>query len=239
MKRRRPSTWIVLLDSRSRQPGTTISNPTFQLTHPLGNVSSCRVRCVQFANVLHNIDSTHNVVGLVGKNKGVVPPGFYTPNTLVDSINSFGIGIGISVTYTPASNALHWDVGDGVIDTQNSSMRETLGLNVGQVYTGSFTTTLFMASPMNIDFVSPQLQTSNYSYSGRDTRRDTNRQPLVSVPVLNGHGQMSVYMPTTLHDVHIGGGQFGQLEFTVVDSLTGRELNEMSHWSMQLEFFCE
>jgi hypothetical protein len=140
------------------------------------------------------------------------------------------------MVYVPANNTLQWDVGDGVVDVSNSSLRETLGLQQGLTYTSTFTTRLFLAAPMNIDFISPQLQTSYYSYSGR-AERESNVQPLISVPVLSGYGQMSVYLPSTLTQLDTGGTQFGQLNFKVVDSLTGDDLTEIGHWSMQIECY--
>jgi hypothetical protein len=191
------------------------------------------VKYVQFANTLFNVRDGQNVLGLIGLDKGIVPPAFYTPSELVALINSFGIGI--SITYVQASNSLQWDVGDGVVDMTNSSLRETLGLQTGQTYTKIFTTGLFLAAPMNVDFISPQLQTSYYSYSGRE--RATNTQPLITVPVNSGYGAMCVYQPSTLASLDAGGIQFAQLNFRVCDSLTGDELPEIGHWSMQIECF--
>jgi hypothetical protein len=192
------------------------------------------MKYVQFANTLFNVRDGQNVLGLVGLDQGIVPPAFYTPSELVALINSFGIGI--SLTYVQASNSLVWDVGTGVVDTINSSLCDTLGLQTGQTsYTGTFTTGLFLAAPMNVDFISPQLQTSYYSYSDRE--RATNTQPLITVPVLSGYGSMCVYQPSTLALLDAGGVQFSQLDFRVCDSLTGNMLPEIGHWSMQLECF--
>ena len=235
MKRnRQANSFVIMLDSRSRQTGTTIHNPTFNLTKPLSNVNTIRVKYVQFANTLFNIKDGQNVLGLVGLDQGIVPPAFYTPSELVTLINSFGIGI--SLAYAQSSNSLIWDIGDGFLDVPNSSLRDTLGLQMGQTsYTGTFTTGLFLAAPMNVDFISPQLQTSYYSYSGRE--RATNTQPVITAPVLSGYGTMCVYQPSTLASLDTGGTQFAQLDFRVCDSLTGDEIPEIGHWSMQIEVF--
>ena len=53
----------------------------------------------------------------------------------------------------------------------------------------------------------------------------------------NGFKNMNVYLPSSLPTLHVGGTQFAQLDFKVVDSLTGSELTEIGHWSMQIECY--
>ena len=235
MKRTRRSaqSYVVCLDSRSRMPGTTLYEPTFQLTKPISHATTARVKCVQFANTLWNVTDTSNTIALAGLATGKVTPGYYTAEELLAVINGFGIGI--SLTYVPQRNALLWNVGEGVVDVASSTMREALGLEVGRFYTGEFQTKLFLASPMNVDFVCAQLQSTCYTYSGR--QRESNTQALISVPVLAGYGDMVLYMPTTLANLDVGGTQIASLDFRVVDSMTGNLIREFSHWSMQIEVF--
>jgi hypothetical protein len=234
MKRtRQANSFIILLDSRTRQTGTTVSSPTFNLTKPISNVTTARVRSVQFTNNLFNIDGNHNKIGLVNLQGLEISPGFYSPSQLIQQINESGIGI--SLTYVSENNTLLWDTGNGVVDVTQSSMAQTLGLQQGSTYTGTFTTTLFLASPMNVDFVCDQLGNSTYSYSGRV--RESNIQPLISCPVVVGYGNMNVFIPPVLSTLDIGGTSLSQLNFKIVDSLDGRELKELGHWSMQIEVF--
>jgi hypothetical protein len=231
MKRGRDKSFVVLLDSRSRDDGSSIYAPTFHLTKPICNVSHVRVKCVQFANTLFNVREGHNTIGLVGGVLGIVQPGYYTPSELTTVIN--GLSIGVTLAYD--GSMLQWNVGTGTIDVTNSTLRTTLELQHGQTYTGTFQTRLFLASPMNVDFICSELQTSYYSYSGRE--RATNTQPLVSVPVLSGHGSMSFFLPTTLTPLDTGGLSFAQLSFLLCDSWTGEPLTDIGHWSMQIECF--
>ena len=231
MKRRADKSFVVLLDSRSRQDGTTTHAPTFHLTQALCGVSHVRVKSVQFANTLYNMRQGHNQIALTNGVVGIIPPAYYTPSELVDTIN--GLAIGIALTYT--GSVLQWDTGVNVLDVSNTTARETLEIQIGQLYTGVFQTRLFLASPMNADFVCAQLQTSYYSYSGRG--RDSNVQPLISVPVLSGHGSMSFFLPVNLTPLDTGGMSFNQLNFQVLDSWTGDPLTEIGPWSMQIECY--
>jgi hypothetical protein len=222
-----------MLDSRTRQNGTTVSNPTFNLTQPISNVTTARVRSIQFTNNLFNIDENHNKIGLVGLQGLEITPGFYSPSQLIQKINDSGIGI--SLTFVPENNTLLWDTGDGVVDLVTSSMAQILGLQQGSTYTGNFVTTLVLASPMNVDFVCNQLGNSTYSYSGRV--RENNIQPLISCPVVVGYGNMNIFIPPVLSHLDIGGTSLSQLNFKIVDSLDGREIKELGHWSLQIECF--
>ena len=222
MKRNREHSFVICCDSRSREPGSTVYMPTFQLTKPLAQISHARVKCVQFANTLFNVDENHNV--FVSDVTVVVPPGFYSPQALIDLIPG--------ATYVAETNKIQWNV-TASIDLQQTSLRETLGLT--STTTGVFETQLFLASPMNVDFICPQLQSSYYTYSGRV--RSENTQPLIQVPVLSGFSQMVVYNPMPQATLDMGGTTLSQLNFKVCDALDGRVLTELSHFSIQIECF--
>jgi len=231
MKRGRDKSFVVLLDSRSREAGSSIHAPTYYLTKPICGVSHVRVKSVQFANTLHNVRDGHNTIAVVDGLTGIVPVGYYTPTELISTVNN--LSIGITLAYN--GSMLQWDLGGKSIDVINSSLRTTFELQPDQTYTGLFQTRLFLASPMNVDFVYAELQTSYYSYAGRE--RSTNRQPLVSVPVLSGHGSMSFFLPTTLTPLDTGGLSFAQLSFLLCDSWSGDPLTDIGHWSMEIECF--
>jgi hypothetical protein len=156
-------------------------------------------------------------------------PGFYTPAALVSELDSI---TGVSVSLNPVNNDLLWDLGTSFIDTDATTLSETLGLQRGADYTGTFTTKLFLASPMNIDFICNQLTSTYNVYTGQQRQRT---QPFVSVPVTSGFGSMVVYAPSSLYNIDLMGTNIGQLDFRVCDSMTGRELSELSHWSIELE----
>lgn len=91
---------------------------------------------------------------------------------------------------------LNWTLGVGVsIVAIATTMREILGLTINSNYTSTFSTQLYLASPMNIDFISSQITDTNgyVVYSGRD--RTMNNQPFFIAPVIEGYGNMCVYSP--------------------------------------------
>ena len=159
-------------------------------------------------------------------------PGFYIPAEFVALLQTI-----CTVTYN--AGKLNWTLGAGVsITTQSTTMREILGLTLNSTYTGTFTTQLYLASPMIIDFISSQITDTNgyVVYSGRD--RTMNTQPFCIVPVTEGYGNMCVYSPYNMHDIQMGNGSLAQLDFLLCDNNSGRVLKELSHWSILLEVDC-
>ena len=80
---------------------------------------------------------------------------------------------------------LNWTLGVGVsIVAIATTTREILGLTINSNYTSTFSTQLYLASPMNIDFISSQITDTNgyVVYSGRD--RTMNNQPFFIAPGL-------------------------------------------------------
>jgi hypothetical protein len=97
-----------------------------------------------------------------------VQSGFYGPTELVTRLQTICV-----VTYDRGK--LNWTLGAGVsIVTIATIMREILGLALNS--TGTFSTQLYLASPMNIDFISSQIIDTN-GYSGRDS--PMNNQPFL------------------------------------------------------------
>jgi hypothetical protein len=113
------------------------------------------------------------------------------------------------------------------ITTQSTSttMREILGLTLNTTYTGTFNTQLYLASSMNIDFISSQIVDTNgyIVYSGRD--RSMNTQPFFICPVTEGYDNMCG--PYNMHDIQMGNGSLAQLEFfKICDNNSGRVTKE-------------
>jgi hypothetical protein len=155
-------TFQLILDSRTRT-SNNVYNATFQLTKPISRVNKVRVKHVQFANTLYNIGDGENTL-VLSTGTLIIPPGFYTPTELVALLHAICV-----VTYN--AGKLNWTLGAGVsITTQSTTMREILGLTLNTTYTGTFITQLYLASPMNIDFISSQITDTNgyVVYSGRD-----------------------------------------------------------------------
>jgi hypothetical protein len=223
-------TFQLILDSRTRT-SNNVYNATFQLTKPISRVQKVRVKHVQFANTLYNVADGENTL-VLSTGTLVIPPGFYSPVELVALLQTI-----CAVTYNLGK--LTWTLGTGVsIVTATTTMREILGLTLNNTYTNTFTTQLYLASPMNMDFISSQITDSqNYVvYSGRE--RTMNNQPFFITPVTEGFGKMCIYSPYNMHDIQIGNGSLSQLDFLMCDSNSGRVLTELSHWSMLLEVDC-
>ena len=102
------------------------------------------------------------------------------------------------------SNSRHYRL--SIINLHQKLTRGILGLTLNTTYTGTFITQLYLASPMNIDFISSQITDTNgyIVYSGRD--RPVNNQPFFICPVTEGYGQMCVYSPYNIHDIQMGNG---------------------------------
>ena len=222
-------TFQLILDSRTRT-SNNVYNATFQLTKPISRVNKVRVKHVQFANTLYNIGDGENTL-VLSTGTLIIPPGFYTPTELVALLQAICV-----VTYN--AGKLNWTLGAVSITTQSTTMREILGLTLNTTYTGTFITQLYLASPMNIDFISSQITDTNgyIVYSGRD--RTMNTQPFFICPVTEGYGNMCVYSPYNMHDIQIGNGSLSQLDFLICDNNSGRVLKELSHWSILLEVDC-
>ena len=223
-------TFQLILDSRTRT-SNNVYNATFQLTKPISRVKTVRVKHVQFANTLYNVADGENTL-VLSTGTLTMPPGFYTPTEFVTLLQTI-----CSVTYN--SGRLTWALGAVSIVVAATTMREILGLTQNSTYTNTFTTQLYLASPMNTDFISSQItDTQGYIvYSGRDRPR-ANNQPFFIAPVTEGNGKMCMYSPYNMHDIQIGNGSLSQLDFLICDNNSGRVLTELSHWSMLLEVDC-
>ena len=136
-------TFQLILDSRTRT-ANNVYNATFQLTKPISRVHSVRVKHVQFANTLYNVGDGENRIVLSTGASLIVPPGFYSPAELVALLQTI-----CTVTYN--AEKLNWTLGAVSIVILSTTMREILGITLN--LTGTFTSPLYLASPMNIDFI--------------------------------------------------------------------------------------
>ena len=120
---------------------------------------------------IYNVPNGENVLFLSTGASLTVTPGFYIPAEFVALLQ----------TICPVTYKLNWTLGAGVsITTQSTTMREILGLTLNTTYIGTFNTQLYLASPMNIDFICSQItDTQGYIvYSGRERPR-ANNQPFL------------------------------------------------------------
>ena len=223
-------TYTLCLDTRTRVEGE-MWNPTFQLSKPISRIKSVRIRCVQFGNTLYNISEGENVLHMQSGSSVVLQPGFYRADELITKLRLI-----VNVTYDSTTGLLTWNIQNDTINFTLTTLQEILGLN-GQVSTGLFVTRLFLASPMNVDFVSPQLMDSSgavvYGYRSSD-----NYQPFCVVPITSGYNVMNVYLPMHMPSLQLGNASLSTLSVVCLDNEDGRILKEMAHWSMIIEVDC-
>jgi hypothetical protein len=110
----------------------------------------------------------------------------------------------VNVTKVKETGLLEWNLGADYIDVQKTSLRD--GLKLYGVYRGQFTSRLFLAGTMNVDFNCNQL-TDSSGYVVHATRQERpNFQPLVNVPITAGYGVI-VYDPKCMPSIALGRGQ--------------------------------
>jgi hypothetical protein len=231
------------LDSRSRDTHTLTYAPTFSLTRTICNVKQVRVKHVQIANTIHNIRADFNDQISISVDAGVtfetytyLTPGFYSGVRLVASLNTFLQGLsGLSgvVTLDAANSKLNWSLPDNVlVDGRASTTRDILGLN-DEVYDGTYETLLFLAAPMSISFVCPQLQSTYNVFSSQ--HRMARIEPFLTLPLVSGYNTMEYFAPRQMFTIELGKQTLSTLDFRVVDTISGTLLTELSQWSMELE----
>jgi hypothetical protein len=185
---------------------------------------------VQFGNTLYNIKQGKNVLSMLSGSSVVLSPGFYRADELITKLRLI-----VDVVFDSTTGLLTWNIQGDSINFVHTTLQEILGLS--QVSTGQFVTRLFLASPMNVDFISPQLNDSSgavvYGYRSTD-----NYQPFCTVPVTSGFGIMNVYLPMHMPSLQLGNASLSTLSVLCLDNEDGRILKEMAHWSMILEIDC-
>jgi len=218
----------LLLDSRSRNARSSTSRASYTLNQAIHNVVSVKVRHISFANTLFNVVTGHNDFHIAGVTS-TLAPGFYSSVDFMAWLTGLA---NVTAVLNTSNNVITWTT-VGAIDLTLTTMRETLGLQQGVLYMGGFTTTLFLASPLNVSFCSPQLGTAHTTvFSGR-SRLITSS--FVTVPVTSGFGEMCFYSPSTLYPFSAGGTILSNIDIDIRDSLDGRDLTEISHYSVELE----
>ena len=227
---RASNSFRLLIDSRSRNTNTTASNASFSLTKSICDVRSVSVKNVQFTNTLFNVRAGANTLTITGFPTATLEPSFYSPTQLVDAINAQITAAG-SISYDATTNQVQFSL-SSPIDIAESGLRDTLGLQVGQNQLPGFKTTLFLAAPLNVSFICPQLQSTYNVFTNRDR---TTTQPFVTVPVTRGYLDMVYYAPSQLYTFGLGGASLSTLDFRDTDALTGDELSELGVWCMELE----
>ena len=227
--------YSLYLDSRDRIKGTP-ANAFFQLSQPLINVKSVIVETVCFSNTLINIDENNNSLaynnGDVETIIGRIPIGYYTPQKMVDELNtlgmhreSFQVGLGDGDT-------LQWALLPGTI-VYPLTLGQVLGFH--EPMSSDRTTQLVLAAPMSISFSSPSLQPGVTSVFGSKAQLGS-LSSIIDVPVIVGHHTMQTFQPQTMVLHRLNTRCIDTLQIIVSDSRSRRVCEEMNIWSMVLKF---
>jgi hypothetical protein len=124
--------------------------------------------------------------------------------------------------------------------SERSTMRHVLGLSSG-LSSGIFSTTIFLGSPLFVNFVCDELHSEQNVYAGNHHGSKFGvAQPIHISPVISGFGEMNLEtntcdIPVNVHQTNIG----STLHFHVHDSYTNEELIELNVWGIELTITCK
>ena len=172
----------LYIDSRSRNLGSTISNPTFLLEKKVTKIKRLRVKSISFANTFHNISDENNRLS-TSSGDVIMPPGHYDASVFTVSLNAAlvnAFGAGSYVTFSQTTNEIEWNLGANSILPSQSTMSNVLGLNNKTSVTGSHVTTLYLATPSHISFLCKQLSNDSHIYVDE---KHENFSPVITVPI--------------------------------------------------------
>ena len=220
----------LIIDSRDRNVGTSITDATYTLDNPLVAFNHCRVDWVYIFNTFFNI--TNLSITIDGNIIKTIPNGYYTKEELVTEIDSKikEVDANIGCIFNTSTNLVDWNILSHSIQTNNS---HTLGMYSQKV--GSFSTLFNTSAPHTVEFFSPQLK-------GSDVYRRTNRNqidatPLAVVPIFSDHNTLNFWQPTYPLAVDLDNvGQISRLNVSMRNTL-GEILDNASDYQIHLTFY--
>lgn len=234
----------IHIDSRDRDEKSGVNNASFLLSKSLCNVTGCRIKWVQLANTLVNVDSSNNRIS-ISTNHGVAftdyditslgSTGFVDSTLLLQGLTDLLASISPASTVTiDTTNRLNWNLASGVlINGATSSARHILGFS-SKFYADQFKSSVFLATPYSISFICPQLQSIYNVFSNRNI---SSLQPFVTVPVTVGYGEIIYHEPNQHSFIKLSNIVLSSLDIRVVDTRTGSLITDCGPWAMELEVF--
>jgi hypothetical protein len=220
----------LFIDSNFREPTSTSANARFNLSRDIINVKTVQVVKCQLANQIYNIGLNQTIVV---QTDGVLTtvqltPGFYTPITFVEHLNTVLQSTGITVQLLDGG-LLSWTVPVGVsIQASNAS-----SCGFTRVYTaGTFTTRYWLGSPSSVAFEIPELNHVYSVFVGTSSHIKCN--PTVVMPLINGYGFMEQFEPQTPYHIQCDKTNLHCLSVRVCDPSTGLTVDSVYQWSMEL-----
>lgn len=229
----------LYLDSR-QSSGPRPSSCFFNLNQTINNAIQVKVLSFVFANTLFNVIAPFNTL-VFSTVTITVPPGFYAFSDFITYINTAmlasapfvtALGMNPNGIALSAQNTALWSLGTNVL--MGGGLYSTFILQPGN-YTASFDSPIFLAAPQALSLISPSL-------SGNNSRFATAFGVPISAPfytqaVGSGFGEME--QPSTSIEMQskteLNYAQLDQITVLIADPNTGREVSELSMWSLLLE----
>lgn len=234
--------YLLYLDSR-QSTGPRTSSCSFYLNQQLVNATALKVISFSFANTLYNVTTLNNTLvfdTLTDTLNVTLDPGFYSFSDLITAINTaclasspFVSNLGGAPNAVVLNSALQavWTIGSNIL--QSGSLYANFLLQPG-TYTGNFTTTIFLASPLAIALQSNAL-------SGPSRFVTCYPQPTTSYfycqAIQSGYGDVEPANSSIQQrwEIPLSHNNLNTVDVSLFDPATNRELTEMSQWSLILE----
>lgn len=195
--------YTLLLDSRDRHVSSTVQTAQYELDRPIHNLHSVVVNWVQLYNTFWNVTTSNNTLAVVfGGTTTVktVPPGFYTPQLLVQQVDVLlkQVSATLAVTYQASSQTANYTLPAASLNVLQSTARDLLGLTELTSTTGTFQAFVNTSLPQSVLLFSPELQPDGGAATVRTNRNALDLVPLLQVPIFAGHGSLNFWQPNFL-----------------------------------------
>lgn len=238
------NTFRISVDSRQRISGSTPYDARFRLQRTIGPVKSVRLVHATFVNHLFNVRKGQNWImisndgGATFTQQYVLPVGYYTHESFVTAVNeflqAFTVTDGDFLTST-AGPQVEWNMYESSVNLvlADGPLRDILGLYAdnSNPVTG-LKTNIFLSVPLHVSMYCPSLVTGHRHLSCSNS---TETPLLCMIPVQSGYGTNNVYLPTTKYTVECVTRQIDTLHFILLDSFDNTVMDDIQHWSCELE----
>ena len=230
--------YLVHLAS-TQSVGVRPSSAQYILNNQIINATQLRVVSFSYANNFWNVVDGANTLVF---NSGVVtvPSGYYTFVDLIHYINQSLLTlpaflanfISLNAVVLTNQNAAAWTIGSNVL--QGGGLYPVFLLARGQQYSGNFETPIWLSSPLAIALNSASFQGANRFVT---TAPLPTSSPFYVEQVTSAYGEVSSSEASIDlgWKTPLGHENLSLITIVVTDVTTGRELTEMSHYSLLLE----
>ena len=230
--------YLVHLAS-TQSVGVRPSSAQYILNQQIVNATQLRVVSFSYANQLWNVVAGANTL-VFDTGNVTVPEGHYSFGDLINYINESLLTLPASVANLTGSDAVVlssqntalWSIGDNVL--QSGGLYPTFLLNVGLEYSGNFETLIWLPTPLAIALNSASFQGPNRFVT---TAPLPTSSPFYIEQVTSSYGEISSSEASIDlgWKTPLGHENLSLVSIIITDVTSGRELVEMSHYSLLLE----